>query len=196
MQSPRVRGYDVRIVGRVSALRGLAVHACCLQVDRSRPRNPLRRRGFNVGRQLPAGLGDSRQNRRCHRHLPDSAFTIQVRLPVRIRRRSHHACVASPRRGHGGDIFRDSDHRRFIRRRARGRRRRFHLRARPGAAIRNVRPGLARTRNVRFETGAEDRNLPTAFSRTSRLPGRFRDVGDRSAPARRCLRPHQPDRNP
>ena len=44
------------------------------------------------------------------------AFSIQVRLPVRIRRRSHHACVAAPRRGHGRDAFRDSNHRRFIRR--------------------------------------------------------------------------------
>ena len=28
------------------------------------------------------------------------------------------------------------------------------------------------------------------------LPGRFRNVGDRSSPARRCLRPHQPDFDP
>ena len=41
--------------------------------------------------------------------------TIQVRFPVRVRRRPHHACVAAPRRRHIGETLRNSDHRRFIR---------------------------------------------------------------------------------
>ena len=138
---------------------------------------------------------DLGQNRRRHRHVPGGAFSIQSDFlfeydDVLITHASQRLGAVTLEELSEIPIIVVSSGG------ARGRHRGFHLRTWAGKTIRNVRPGRVRARNVRVETGTENRRSRCPIFRRFRASWTFPDIGDHSAPARRCLRPHRPDRNP